>query len=102
MHAADRTAFREPSLASGRIDHPAVCRALRPGHPFEDSRSEPAANATGQVSSTMTAHIRIISRPALAPAGRTRRGSARGPEYGAGRARLTGLGWPHGVPPVSA
>src|SRR6185437_4723302 len=66
VHAADRAPFREPALAA-RVDHLAARRALRPGHPIEDGGADPsadAADATPTITSAMTAHSLIISRPA--------------------------------------
>jgi len=68
VHAADRAPFREPALAA-RIDHLAARWALRPGYPLEDGRADPsadAADATPTITSAMTAHSLIISRPAWA------------------------------------
>src|SRR5262249_1086192 len=65
VHAADRAALRKPALAA-RVDHLAALRALRPGHPLEDGPADPvayAADATFQVTSTMTAHPPIIPAP---------------------------------------
>src|SRR5262249_36988533 len=71
VHAADRAALREPALAA-RVDHLAARRALRPGHPLEDGPADPAADAadaTFQVTRTLTAHLPIIPRPRVAAPG---------------------------------
>ena len=44
MYPADRTVLSKPALAGCAMDHPASRRALRPGYPLEDHRTQAAPN----------------------------------------------------------
>ncbi len=73
MDPADRTVPGEPALPGGVMDHPAMRRALRPGHPLEDQSAQAAPN---QISGAGGVHPPILTqarpRPRSQPGKRAR------------------------------
>jgi len=70
VHATDRPVLGEPALASGLVELPSACRALRPGDALEDGRADPA---TESICGTQVSHLLIINPLARRPAGRKHR-----------------------------
>jgi hypothetical protein len=58
VHATDRPVLGEPALASGLVELPSACRALRPGDALEDGRADPAAES---ICGTQVSHLPIIN-----------------------------------------
>jgi hypothetical protein len=64
VHATDRPVLGEPALASGLVELPSACRALRPGDALEDGRADPA---TESICGTQVSHLLIINPFGQAP-----------------------------------